>query len=208
MADGTALAGVDYTAGSGTLTFAVGETREVIAVPILNSGAYVGDRAFTLGLSNPVQATLGDHPQATLLIRETNALRVYLPMILWGYDVFGEDEPNATLVTAKGPLVSGSAYRGGYNGNRVDQFGLDRDTWMFTVAEPGAVTVTVNSDDPGRQIKLMNANGADVPGGFSGDPGPTATFTVSVTAAGTYYVRVYSSAQLGNARYQLSVMHP
>ena len=208
MSNGTALSGVDYTTSSGTLTFTPGMTTTVIQIPILNSGLYVGDRVFNLGLSAPSQATLGDNAQATVLIRETNARRVYLAQVRKNYDAYNENEPNGTLPNAKGPMTSGATYRGGFNASQVDQYGLDRDTWMFTVLTPGQITVTVISNDTGRQVKLLNASGADIPGGFSGDPGASTTFTVNVTAAGTYYVRVFSSAQLGTQQYQLRVTHP
>ncbi|MBL8095396.1 MAG: hypothetical protein JNL73_14595, partial [Anaerolineales bacterium] len=58
------------------------------------------------------------------------------------------------------------------------------------------------------QVKLMNASGADIPGGFTGDPGSTVSFTVTITSAGTYYVRVFNSSQLGVNQYQLRVIHP
>jgi hypothetical protein len=208
MSDGTALAGVDYTPSSGTLTFAPGETNRLIEVPILESGPDVGDRIFTLGLSNPTRATLGDNYRATVLIRATNALRVQLPVVLGTYDIYGENEPNGAIATANGPIESGLTYHGVYDVNQVDQFGLDRDTWMFNVAVPGPVTVVVTGDDPGHQVRLLNASGVDIPGGFSGDPGSMASFSVNVTAAGNYYVRVINSAQLGSAEYQLQVTFP
>jgi len=52
-ADGTALAGRDYTATSGTLTFAPGETVKGILVPTLDDGVADPTRAFTINLSNP-----------------------------------------------------------------------------------------------------------------------------------------------------------
>ena len=58
-ANGTATAGSDYTATSGTLVFAPGETSKTVAVPILGDTAYESDETFTLTLSNPVNATLG-----------------------------------------------------------------------------------------------------------------------------------------------------
>jgi outer membrane protein assembly factor BamB len=53
-ADGTALAGTHYTATSGTLTFAPGETAKTVLVPTLDDGLADPTRAFTLNLSNPV----------------------------------------------------------------------------------------------------------------------------------------------------------
>jgi streptogramin lyase len=53
-ADGTALAGRDYTATSGTLIFAPGETVKGILVPTLDDGAADPTKSFTINLSNPV----------------------------------------------------------------------------------------------------------------------------------------------------------
>ena len=46
-ANGTATAGSDYTATSGTLVFAPGETSKTVAVPILGDTAYESDETFT-----------------------------------------------------------------------------------------------------------------------------------------------------------------
>jgi Calx-beta domain/RTX calcium-binding nonapeptide repeat (4 copies) len=58
-ADGTATAGSDYTATSGTLVFAPGQTSKTVAVPILGDTGYEPDEMFSVTLSNPVDATLG-----------------------------------------------------------------------------------------------------------------------------------------------------
>ena len=58
--DGTAIAGTDYSAASGTLTFPAGVTVESVRVPVLvNSGAQ-GNRSFTLTLSSPAGAQIAD----------------------------------------------------------------------------------------------------------------------------------------------------
>jgi outer membrane protein assembly factor BamB len=51
--NGTALAGIDYTATSGTLTFAPGETSKTILVPTLDDGLADPTKGFTVNLSNP-----------------------------------------------------------------------------------------------------------------------------------------------------------
>jgi hypothetical protein len=58
-ADGTATAGADYTATSGTLVFAPGEKTKTIAVPIVGDTIGEPDEAFTLTLSGPSNAVLG-----------------------------------------------------------------------------------------------------------------------------------------------------
>jgi DNA-binding beta-propeller fold protein YncE len=57
-ADGTAAAGTNYTATSGTLTFAPGATSDTIRVPLLDSGSQTTSLTFSVVLSNPQAATL------------------------------------------------------------------------------------------------------------------------------------------------------
>ena len=52
-ADGTATAGSDYTARSGTLTFAAGETGKTVSVPVLDDAHDEGSETLTLTLSSP-----------------------------------------------------------------------------------------------------------------------------------------------------------
>ena len=50
--DETATAGADYTAASGTLTFAPGETEQTVSVSVLDDGEAEGPETLTLTLSN------------------------------------------------------------------------------------------------------------------------------------------------------------
>ena len=59
-ADGTAQAGSDYTAASGTLTFHAGQTSQTVQVTVLTDSDDEGQETLTLTLSNPSQATLDD----------------------------------------------------------------------------------------------------------------------------------------------------
>ena len=67
--DGTATAGSDYTAASGTLTFAAGETEKTVSVPVLDDAHDEGSETLTLTLSNASGAYHrrrhgdGDHQQ-------------------------------------------------------------------------------------------------------------------------------------------------
>ncbi len=68
VADGTAVAGTDYTTASGTLTWDKGETDEqIISVPILNNDIDEPDRTFVVTLSNAVNAII-DSGSATVTI--------------------------------------------------------------------------------------------------------------------------------------------
>lgn len=59
-ADGTAQAGQDYTATSGTLTFAAGVVERTVSVPVLDDARNEGEESFTLTLSNATGALLDD----------------------------------------------------------------------------------------------------------------------------------------------------
>ena len=58
--DGTAVAGSDYTAASGTLTFNAGDTSQTVQVTVLTDSEDESQETLTLTLSNPNQATLDD----------------------------------------------------------------------------------------------------------------------------------------------------
>ena len=59
-ADGTATAGSDYTAGSGTLTFAAGDTSKTVTVAVLDDSTDEISETVTLTLSNASGASIGD----------------------------------------------------------------------------------------------------------------------------------------------------
>ena len=59
-ADGTATAGQDYVASSGTLTFAAGDMAQTIEVTVLDDAHDEGEETFALHLSNAAGAELAD----------------------------------------------------------------------------------------------------------------------------------------------------
>ncbi|MEQ8466416.1 glycoside hydrolase family 9 protein [Coleofasciculus sp. E1-EBD-02] len=56
----TATAGSDYTAQSGTLTFAAGETSKIVSVPVIGDTTVESNETFRLNLSNPSNGTIAD----------------------------------------------------------------------------------------------------------------------------------------------------
>jgi hypothetical protein len=59
-ADDTAVAGSDYVATSGVLTFAPGETSKSVNVAVKGDKVKESTETFVLSLSNPLNATLAD----------------------------------------------------------------------------------------------------------------------------------------------------
>ena len=72
MSNGTAVAGVNYLAVSGTLTFADGETIKTFTVPILDDHTSTSNRTINLFLANPTGgAQLATQSTAVLTIIES-----------------------------------------------------------------------------------------------------------------------------------------
>ena len=66
-ADGTALAGSDYTAASGTLTIDSGSRTGTISVPVLDDEIDEPDESFTVTLSGATNATIADSQGAATI---------------------------------------------------------------------------------------------------------------------------------------------
>ena len=67
--NGTAIASSDYTATSGTVSFASGETTKTISIPIINDAAIESSETLNIALSNPGRwTTIGSQNTATLTI--------------------------------------------------------------------------------------------------------------------------------------------
>jgi hypothetical protein len=92
-ANGTATAGSDYTATTGTLIFNVnpGETSKQITVSILGDTLAESDETFFINLSNPINATIADNQGITTITNDDGSIGNTLP----------EVEGNNTFATAQ-----------------------------------------------------------------------------------------------------------
>jgi hypothetical protein len=71
-ADGTAAAGVDYTATTGTVTFAASQVTKTITIPLRTEVGAQPIKSFSVILSNPgSNGTLGARTTATVNITDT-----------------------------------------------------------------------------------------------------------------------------------------
>ncbi|MCB0950138.1 MAG: cellulase family glycosylhydrolase, partial [Mycobacterium sp.] len=71
--NGTATAGSDYIATAGTITFAPGVTTQTIQVQVLSDTLVEPDETFSVTLSNPTGATLGDAVGAGSILNDDTA---------------------------------------------------------------------------------------------------------------------------------------
>jgi hypothetical protein len=95
-ANGTATAGTDYTAVSGKLTFAPGETSKTISVVVLGDNLDEVDEAFTLNFSNAANVVLSQ-TRVTGTIVDDNAAPVIA--ISDTSIIEGDDSAKTALVT-------------------------------------------------------------------------------------------------------------
>jgi len=71
--DGTATAGSDYTATSGTLNFAAGELSKFVSIPIINDNLYEGgSETFKLTLSGPTGSAFVTTPSMAITIQDND----------------------------------------------------------------------------------------------------------------------------------------
>ncbi len=95
--DGTALAGSDYTAASGTLSFAPGETSKTVTLPVAGNGGDAANETFSLLLSSPLGAVLGN-TQGTAVVIDSPAASVVIPVATIEDVVVGEGQGHADFV--------------------------------------------------------------------------------------------------------------
>lgn len=71
-ANGTAIAGVNYTSTSGDLTFAAGEASKTITIPVIDDNVVTTQKTFTLALSSPSAGVLGTPGSTVVTINNTD----------------------------------------------------------------------------------------------------------------------------------------
>src|SRR5262249_7870881 len=100
--NGTALAGSDYTATSGTLTFVNGETSKSFPIPILNDTAIEGAETVNLRLSSPTGgATLGSQATAVLTIQDDDAAQPGVLQFSAAAYTVNETQATATITVTR-----------------------------------------------------------------------------------------------------------
>lgn len=184
-ADGTATAGVDYTATSGTLSFAPGQATATVSVPLLDDDVHEGDETFTLGLSNPVgtPAPTVSTTTATATIVDDDAR----PELSISDATAGEDDESVVLTVTRTGSTGGADSVDFSTADGTATAGTDYVATSGTLAfAPGAssavITVPLLDDDVhegDETFAVSLANPASTTG-----PAPTiGTGTATVTIA-------------------------
>ncbi len=178
-ADGTATAGEDYTATSGTLTFAPGETEKTVAVAIIDDTVEDSEETFRLVLSVPSGATLADSEAVgTILNTETTVS-----------EAAGEDLPADNMTTGVVPVGGSATGNIGVSYDR-DWFAVDlMKGCTYTIDLRGSPTHHGTLSDP-YLYGIYDADGNRISGTRDDDHGIGRNSWVEFTAteSGTHYI--------------------
>lgn len=169
--DGTATAGADYTAQSGTLTFAPGETTATVTVAVVGDAIAEPDETFQVTLSQPSGAVIGDgQGLGTILDDEPPLLtinNVSMQEGRFGTRVFvftltlsaASDVPvTVDYATANGTATAGSDYQ------------AQSGTVTFAAGETSkTISIVVNGDRKREANETFFVNLSDVVGALLQD---------------------------------------
>jgi glucose/arabinose dehydrogenase len=86
-ANGTAIAGSDYSAVSQTVTFADGESSKTVLIPIIDDGTGEANEQFTISLSNPVGVSLKSQAPIPVTITDNDAAGLTRDTLVTGLNI-------------------------------------------------------------------------------------------------------------------------
>jgi CSLREA domain-containing protein len=171
-----ATANVDYTSKTGTITIAPNTSTTNITIPILNDNLNEADEAFTVTLSNPVNATINpDAGTAEVIITDTwqSTLTRTLPNNVENLRLIGSNNINGTGNAGNNNITGNSGNNQINGGAGIDTLtgGLGADIFIFqfgqsTISTSDHITdFAINSD----KIDLLTqgGNAMNAPSSFS-----------------------------------------
>jgi uncharacterized delta-60 repeat protein len=202
--NGTAVAGTDYTATTGQVSFAAGETSKTFTIPILNSGLPTSNLAFNVSLLTPTGgSTLGSPNMAVVNIVNTNQPGV-VQFATASYSV-AENAGNVTLTVTEssGSTVPVAVTYATSDGTAVAGTNYAASTGTLTFA-PGqtsaSITIPVLDDGvfsvPNKSFNVTLSN-----------PTNGATLGTTVSAAVTLIEKDGTPTQLFIAQAYLDILN-
>ena len=166
---GTAAAGQDFDAASGTLTFAPGTTRQIIAVPTQDDALDEPDETFLVTLRNPSGATLEDGsatgtiidddvpvPPPTLSIADATVVEGETARFAVGLSRASEQTVTVSYRTAGGTAAAGRDFDAVFGTltfgprttqqviavpTREDKLDEPDETFLVTLSNPNGATI-------------------------------------------------------------------
>lgn len=193
-ANGTATSGSDYTAASGTISFALGETSKTVSITTADDAFVEPGETMTVSLSNPSSGvtigtatgtgTIGDNDVAPgFAISNATAVNEGGTLV---YTVTRTGNPNGSFsvnfATANGTAVSGSDYTGNSGTLTFAHNEMSKTISVSTIDDSSVEsgeTVVVNLSAPtgGSTITTSQASGTinDNDVSFAIDNAPAAT---------------------------------
>jgi len=170
-ANGSATAGEDYTATSGTLTFNPNETSKTVSVSIIDNGTEEADESFYLNLSAATGANLGTS-QATATIADDDA--PVIPSLDFSNTTLQTDEGSGSVVftvvlsSATSQTVTVDYATGDVSATAGDDYTATTGTLTFApnvTSETITVPITDDADDETDedfQLTLSSATNATI----------------------------------------------
>lgn len=175
-ADGTATAGSDYTAASGTVTFAPGQDRQTLVVAVAGDSVPESDESFVVNLSQPTNATLGtSQGQATIQNDDIGADRYEL-------------NDSFAAATNLGSVSSVS------QSNLTFHTTTDSDHFGFTLTRKGTYKVTLTPASGSGTINLTVFTAQQTVVSSNQSSSGSVTLSVSLAAGKLYYMRASSAS--------------
>lgn len=168
--DATALAGIDYVARRGTVTFAPGVTRQTVFVEIIGDTAAELDKTFQVRLSNAGGVPIADD-QASVTIRNDEGLVISDAQVLEGTNDGTSTTPmvfTVRLLSAAATPVTVDFATGIISASPGTDFLATTGTLSFAPGETEkTITVEIGADraEEASQdllVRLSGATGADI----------------------------------------------
>ncbi len=203
--NGTATAGSDYTATSGTLTFAPGVTSTKVNVAVIGDTAVEANETFTVTLSAPSGVTLGNATATGTITNDDTAVVVTPPAVSIANATVAEGNSGSTTLAFNVSLskASDKTVTVGYsttNGSATagQDYTAKSGTLTFapgTTAQQVSVAVTGDTTvEPNETLSVTLAGPSNATLG-------TATATGTITNDDTSTVPPTTSDRWGNAFY-------